>query len=113
MLISLSHYTHEEMRPKEVKGLPRRHSDKKWPQPKVPESKLLLYQQTRSRQNLGEPGNGAKVRTSERGRGHERPLNRKMTCQGSVQKEPGRDVRGVWGRGAPKGAVVGGKTCVR
>lgn len=45
----------------------------------------------------------------KRGRGHERPLTRKMTCQGSVQKEPGRDVRGVWGRGAPKGAVAGGK----
>ena len=65
-------------------GLPRGHSDKKWPQPKVPESKLLLYQQTRSRQNLGEPGKGAKVQTSERGRGHERPLNRKMTRQGGV-----------------------------
>ena len=74
----------QEMRPKEVKGLSRGHSDKKWPQPKVPESKLLLYQQTRSRQNLGEPGKGAKVQTSERGRGHERPLNRKMTRQGGV-----------------------------
>lgn len=85
----------QEMRPKEVKRLPRGHSDKKWPQPKVPESKLLLYQQTRSRQNLGEPGKGAKVWTSERGRGHERPLKRKMTRQGGVQKEPGHDVRGI------------------
>ena len=73
----------------------------------------MLYQQTRSRQNLGEPGKGAKVRTSERGRGQERALKRKMTRQGGVQKEPGHDVRGILERGVRNEAVAGGRTCVR
>ena len=34
----------QEMRPKEVKRLPRGHSDKKWPQPKVPDIAISTNQ---------------------------------------------------------------------